>query len=439
MSEKIIGDVIVVRPHTASADSEALVKQEVNGLMKYAVEFKTVDTDGMLMMKRVSDREFRHMLNSNLKYAHILALRKKPAGTAKRATVAFQDVPLIIMPIVKKAVVHEAQAKRATAVNSPPTVAFRSSDVVNVPDVAVVRKASVHTATFSNPTPTKQRMVKQQAVWSKTQQKSKSGQEVYAHRNKMGGWVFGVWDGEKVRRVSKQFIKTGTHPAKKIYKRKAGVSPRTPAMDYIQGGGASTKEFRLARKKFLGAESKSERRKDRMAPNQPLTSDAATYDPFAEDFLGIDDNRYSAHPRLKKGGVYGMNPPRSGAIGERSKAAAAQRRAEGFVPKARKQSIRPGSGKGSFAQYVQANYDAALARIPPVYRGRERSIQVMKEIGRKYREEAGGPPLLPPKRRFAKKVRFEAPDFPSIGGAKRDLISFEDAEELSQVGKRGRF
>jgi len=412
--------VIVHRSFNESKTGETLLEE--NGRMRVKTNQGEIHS--------ITRKEFNTMMaNPLLEYKNIRTLPKQ------RATVTTRDTPLVVMPVIKRAFVRPAQVKTATVVNPDVSIGFRSSDVVNVPDMAFVRQASVHTATFSNPTPTKQRMVKQQAVWSKTQQKSKSGQDVYAHRNKTGGWVFGVWDGEKVRRVSKQFIKTGTHPAKKIYKRKAGTMPRQPAMDYISGGGASKKEFSLARKKFLAMESKSERRKDRLAPDQPFTADAATYDPFAEDFIGIDDRRYSEHARLKTGGVYRRNKPRESNIGEYSKQMAAQRRAEGFVPKPRKQSIRPGSGKGSFAQYVQANYDAALARIPPVYAGRERSIQVMKEIGRKYRAESAGPPLLPPKRRFIKKVSFQVPDFPSIGGGKRNLIDLGD-EDLTQFGKR---
>lgn len=147
---------------------------------------------------------------------------------------------------------------------------------------------------ISKSTPTKPKMAKGQP-WSPTGKKAISGEAVFVKmtsgKNGKAKRMYGVQIAPGlVRRVSMQYLKTGTHPTAR--------RPRKGASEHILGGGVTKYEMKAARAKFRAAESASQRRKDRLT-TEPLVTNVWDYDPLTTDMLGIDDAAWRSHKRWK--------------------------------------------------------------------------------------------------------------------------------------------
>lgn len=148
--------------------------------------------------------------------------------------------------------------------------------------------------------------------WIKTSQTSINGEQIWAKTGKAAPGkkpvlMLGVPSdvpGE-IKRVSLKYLETGVHPIRKqrLGRAKVGARPL-----HFEGG--TRREYLLARKKFLAAESPVQRRKDRKT-TETLVYTADAYDPMVNDFPGIDEYGYRSRARWnsKAKDYIGRAPP----------------------------------------------------------------------------------------------------------------------------------
>lgn len=212
--------------------------------------------------------------------------------------------------------------------------AIRYDDSRPVADEELDAAAPISNTT---PKPTRQKMAKGQP-WSATGKKAMSGEAVYvkmiAGKGGKPKRMYGVQIAPGVvRRVSVQYLKTGTHPTAR--------APRKGASEHILGGGVTKYQWRAARAKFMDQEGPTARRKDRQTTER-IVNNIWEYDPKTTDMIGIDDANWRSHGRWhSKSQSYRAPRPISQetldrlAYGRsiRAQNIAAKHRANGTIPK----------------------------------------------------------------------------------------------------------
>jgi len=149
---------------------------------------------------------------------------------------------------------------------------------------------------ISNNRTTKRKQRMSGKPWIKTSQTSVNGEQIWAKtaKGKKGPvLMLGVPSdvpGE-IKRVSLKYLETGVHPVRKPRQGRAKVGARPL---HLEGG--TRREYLLARKKFLAAESPAQRRKDRKT-TETLVYTADAYDPMVNDFPGLDEYGYRSRAR----------------------------------------------------------------------------------------------------------------------------------------------
>lgn len=288
-------------------------------------------------------------------------------------------------------------------------------------------KRTMHAPIISNKQPKKQRMVKPTVPWTLTAERSVAGEQVWAKKSKSGTLIMGVpGDNGKIRRVSAQYVYSGTHPAKKIYKRKPGVNPRKPAGEYLMGTGVTRKGHAGGMKKFKAALTAYGRRKDRKAADQPFNTNAETYDPLTQDMPGVDDQKWNDHLRRRQGGWIQNKERKATAAVAASKARKAARIAAGIPLK---RAAPNGRGKGAFPAYLKANYHALSREVPPGYTRQEHARQVMKLAAERYR----GSHMVVPGQVAGPNMALDAKSL------KRGLDDDNDTYDPADFRRRGKF
>lgn len=248
---------------------------------------------------------------------------------------------------------------------------------------------------ISNARPTQQRMVKQTIPWTLTAERSVNGEQVWAKKTKAGVLLMGVpGDGGKIRRVSAQYVYSGTHPAKKIYKRKPGVNPRAAAKEYIKETGVTRKAHQEGMRRFKSALTAYGRRKDRRAADQPFNTDPATYDPLTQDMPGVDDIHWNDHQRWRHTKGVGMgwvaNKYRDASAAVAASKARKEARIAAGIPLKRAPN---GRGKGAFPAYVKAHFHAVAPSVPMNgLNKRQHAQEVIKVLAARYKASHANSP-----------------------------------------------
>lgn len=289
----MVTPLIVHRSFKESLTGETLREGTRNGVR--AIQIKTNDGD----MFDISEGEFNLLMaNPTLEYKHI-------------GTKINDDDEVVTQPAININGVWEPVDEKGNIISNPKPTKQRM----------VVQK-------FDGPAPRRGKYIPK--PWTLTNEKSVLGEQVWAKTGKGKNGptlIMGVpGEGGVIKRVSARYVYTGQHPPKGPSRRK---STRMSRPHHV--GGATRKEFALARKKFLAAETPGQRRGDRKT-TETLVYNADEYNPKVNDFPGIDEAGWNQRARWNsKSGDYVV--PKKRVVGEYQRSIMAWNRAKRMAKK----------------------------------------------------------------------------------------------------------